>query len=185
VLQSRGHRARPPLGFQSPRRPIYSLVGDAGVASTGVWFAGGGGVTSAGFSLVGDAGVASTGVSYVPGSSGSLEDEGAGCGSDAVMASPLNIRRIGNAPRHGDYPHKCPPNHGVSTREPDQSRSLYSSRALESGSPRRMSADGCNVDTAERISAGSGWVQLSAAELQERRLRGPYMPVIVCISGSR
>jgi hypothetical protein len=88
-----------------------------------------------------DAGVASTGV-RMSRLYGSLEDEGAGCGSDAVMASPLNIRRIGNVPRHGDYPHKCPPNHGVSTREPDQSRSLYSSRALESGSPRRMSADG-------------------------------------------
>jgi hypothetical protein len=69
VLQSRGTSSTPAPGFQSPRRPIYSLVGDAGVASTGVWFAGGGGVTSAGFSLVGDAGVASTGVSYVTGSS--------------------------------------------------------------------------------------------------------------------
>jgi hypothetical protein len=60
-----------PLGFRSPRRPIYSLVGDAGVASTGV--------------------------SYVTGSSGSLEDEGGGCGSDAVMASPLNIHGIRRA----------------------------------------------------------------------------------------
>jgi hypothetical protein len=35
-----------------------------------------------------------------------------------------------------------------------------------------------------RISAGSGRVQLSAAELEEHMLRNPYAPVIVCTSGS-
>ena len=35
-----------------------------------------------------------------------------------------------------------------------------------------------------RMSAGSRRVQLSAAELEERRLRGPYMPVTVCTSRS-
>jgi hypothetical protein len=35
-----------------------------------------------------------------------------------------------------------------------------------------------------RISAGSGRVQLSAAELEECWLRGPYVPVLVCASRS-